>query len=120
MKTILGAAVVLTMLAAPASAQTPAAAHTIKLSNSEKQPITAIYASAPGRKDWGEDLLGKQVGAAGKTVTLKIVSADCKVDLQMLMNDGTMVVKSDIDVCATPDYRFSQQAASPAPPAPGG
>jgi hypothetical protein len=120
MKAILLTAAGLALVSGAAAAQAPAA-HTMKLSNGEKQAITAVYASAPGRKDWGDDLLGKQVGAAGKTVTLKITSADCKVDLQMLMNDGTMVVKPDVDVCATTDYRFSQQAApAAAPPQPPG
>jgi|GEM_PF-4972265 len=120
MKTIFRAAAAFCLSAGVAAAQAPTA-HSIKLSNTEKQAITAIYASAPGRKDWGDDLLGKQVGAAGKTVTLKISSAGCTVDLQMLMTDGTMVVKPDVDVCATTDYRFSQQSAAPAsaPPQPG-
>jgi hypothetical protein len=120
MRTIIGQAAALVFVAGAAAAQTPAA-HTIKFSNTEKQAVTAIYASPPGRKDWSDDLLGKQVGAAGKTVTLKITSADCKVDLQMLMNDGAMVVKPEVDVCATTDYRFSQQASpAAAPPKPEG
>lgn len=118
MKAILWLAAGLTLAAGAAAAQAPAV-HTIKLSNAEKQAITAVYASPVGRKDWGDDLLGKQVGAAGKTVTLKISSADCKVDLQMLMNDGSMVVKPEVDVCADADYRFSKQSAA-APPAAGG
>lgn len=117
MKAIIRMATGLILVAGAASAQAPAA-HTVKLINGEKQAITSVYASAPGRKDWGDDLLGKQVGAAGKTVTLKITSADCKVDLQMLMTDGAMVVKPDIDVCTTTDYRFSQAAAPAAPPQP--
>ena len=123
MKTTFALALALGLLAAPAGAQTPpapAGVHAIKLSNTEKQAITAIYASPPGRNDWGEDLLGKQVGGAGKTVNLKISSAACTVDLQMLMTDGTMVTKSGVDVCATPEYRFSRQTPPAAPPTPGG
>ena len=99
MKTILGTAAALALAATTVQAQ-PAAGdiHSVKLSNAEKQAITSIYASEPGRKDWGDDLLGKQVGAPGKTVTLKIKGASCVWDLQMLMNDGTMVVKSGVDV----------------------
>ena len=88
--------------------------HSVKLSNGEKQAITSIFVSEPGRKDWGDDLLGKQVGAPGKTVTLKIKGAACVYDMQMLMNDGAMVVKSGVDVCAQPDYRFTSAAAPPA------
>ncbi|MEO6340369.1 MAG: hypothetical protein ABIO39_10050 [Caulobacteraceae bacterium] len=120
MKTTLATAVALMLAASTVQAQ-PAAgdSHSIKLSNGEKQAITSVYASEPGRKDWGDDLLGKQVGAPGKTVTLKIKGAACVYDLQMLMNDGSMVVKAGVDVCAQPDYRFSKQSAA-APPAAGG
>ena len=121
MKTILVAAAALALTTTTVQAQ-PAGGdiHAVKLSNGEKQAITSIFVSEPGRKDWGDDLLGKQVGAPGKTVTLKIKGAACVYDLQMLMNDGTMVVKAGVDVCAQPDYRFNSQSAAAAPPAAGG
>lgn len=121
MKTTLATTALALVLAATAARAQPAGGdiHSVKLSNGEKQAITSIYASEPGRKDWGDDLLGKQVGAPGKTVTLKIKGAACVYDLQMLMNDGSMVVKSGVDVCAQPDYRFDKQSAA-APAAPGG
>lgn len=121
MKTTLATALALALTTTMVQAQ-PAGGdiHSVKLSNAEKQAITSVYVSEPGRKDWGEDLLGKQVGAPGKTVTLKIKGAACVYDLQMLMNDGTMVVKSGVDVCAQPDYRFNSQSVAAAPPAAGG
>lgn len=99
---------------APAAAQAAgggARPYTVKLVNSDSQSITSIYASAPGKNDWGDDLLGKQSAGAGKTVTLtfKNVGPDaCMQDLQMLMNDGKVVEKGKVDVCNTPEYRFSR------------
>jgi hypothetical protein len=100
-----------------ASAQTaagPAAAtpiHALKLTNGDSQGITAIYASPPGKNDWGDDLLGKQTADVGRTVTLSFKNLPpdlCKQDLQMLMSDGKTISKGGVDICQTPVYRFTR------------
>jgi hypothetical protein len=85
-------------------------AHVVKLTNTDKQAITAIYASAPGKNDWGDDLLGKQTAAAGRTVSLSFKAPtpeSCVQDLQMLMNDGKVVEKAGVNVCETAAYQFA-------------
>lgn len=96
--------------AAPAAPAKPPA-HVVKLTNGDSQGITAIYASPPGKNDWGDDLLGKQTAAAGRTVTLAFRDAApeaCTQDLQMLMNDGKVVTKAAFNVCETADYKFTR------------
>jgi hypothetical protein len=101
--------------AAPASAAAagpaPAGAHMVKLTNAEKQAVTAIYASAPGKNDWGDDLLGKQTAAPGRTVSLTFIARTaeaCVQDIQLLMNNGKTVQKSGVNVCETADYLFKE------------
>jgi|SRR5882757_7129105 len=101
--------------AAPASAAAagppPAGAHLVKLTNAEKQAVTAIYASAPGKNDWGDDLLGKQTAAPGRTVSLTFIARTteaCVQDIQLLMNNGKTVQKSGVNVCETADYLFKE------------
>ncbi|HTK36074.1 MAG TPA: hypothetical protein VL358_12415 [Caulobacteraceae bacterium] len=89
----------------------PAGAHLVKLTNTEKQAVTAIYASAPGKNDWGEDLLGKQTAAPGRTVSLTFIARTpeaCVQDIQLLMNDGKTVQKNGVNVCDQADYQFKQ------------
>lgn len=107
------AAAILWAGSALAAAPTPATppGHTVKLVNADTQAITSIYASPPGRNDWGDDLLGKQTAAAGRTVTLSfrdVTPETCTKDLQMLMNDGKVVTKAAMNVCETPEFRFTR------------
>jgi hypothetical protein len=89
----------------------PPGAHMVKLTNGEAQAVTAVYASAPGKNDWCDDLLGKQTAGPGKTVSLMFMAPTpdtCVQDLQMLMNDGKVVQKAAVNVCETADYQFKQ------------
>ncbi len=83
--------------------------HVIKLTNSGKTGITAVYVAPAGSPDLSDDLLGKQTAGAGKTVTLKVKDpkAACTFDLQFLMNNGDTVTKKAVNLCQTPDYAFT-------------
>ena len=102
------------LLSAPAvlaqtNAAPPSGDHMVKLTNSAKMNISAVYVAAAGSLDMSDDLLGKQVAAAGKTVTLKVKdpAASCVFDVRFLMNDGSTVTRSNVDLCHNPDYTFS-------------
>ena len=87
----------------------PAGPHVVKLTNSGRTAITAVYVSAAGSPDVSDDLLGKQTAGAGKTVTLKVQDpkAACTFDLQFLMNNGDTVTKKAVNLCQTADYTFT-------------
>ena len=84
--------------------------HTLTLTNGDPAAISSIYAAITGTENWTDDLLGKQMAGAGKTVTLKIAGPpeQCRYDLQLLMNDGKAVQKNGLDVCASPTYQFAR------------
>lgn len=95
----------------PAAAPAPTPGYAVKLTNADTQAVSAIYASPTGKNDWGEDLLGRQTAAVGKTVTLNfkpMAPELCVQDLQLLMTDGKTLTKDHIDVCQTPAYRFTR------------
>lgn len=111
--TALFAALASTAPRAAAQAQpAPAAApslHVVKLTNSGKTGITAVYVAPAGSPDLSDDLLGKQTADAGKTVTLRVrdPKAACSFDLQFLMNNGDTVTKKAVNLCETAAYAFT-------------
>ena len=112
---ILAAAFAATAMAASA-ADAPAAApaanagvHLVKLTNTGRSGISAVYVSKAGSQDSSDDLLGRQTADPGKTVTLKVKDPEgsCMFDLQFLMNDGSTVTRSGVNLCQTAAYPFS-------------
>jgi hypothetical protein len=84
---------------APAAAADPAAA--IKVANTGKRPIVAVYTSPPGRQDWSDDMLGKGTLKPGQSLTLKFKGkqADCKLDFSALLDNGDTATRPGIDLC---------------------
>ena len=78
----------------------PAAA--VHVANGGKRSIVAVYTSAPGRSDWGDDLLGKGTLKPGQSLTLKFKDKPgaCKVDFNALFDNGDNRTRTDIDLCA--------------------
>jgi P pilus assembly chaperone PapD len=85
---------------APTAASDPAAA--IKVANTGKRPIVALYTSPPGRQDWSDDMLGKGTLKPGQSLTLKFKAkqADCKIDFSALLDNGDTTTRPGIDLCA--------------------
>jgi hypothetical protein len=92
---------------APAAPADPAAA--IKVANTGKRPIVALYTSPPGRGDWSSDMLGKGTLKPGQSLTLKFKGkpSDCKVDFSAMLDNGDTATRADIDLCsAQPSVGF--------------
>jgi hypothetical protein len=92
---------------ATAQAQTPAPASdapaaAIHVANAGKRPIVALYTSAPGRGDWGDDMLGKGTLKPGKSLTLKFKDKPgaCKADFSALLDNGDTSIRPGVDLCA--------------------
>jgi hypothetical protein len=105
--------VVLAGLALAAHAQSPPGAGprvaAVKIANQTKQAIVAVYSSAPGRGDWGSDMLGKAKLGPGKTLSLKLADAtsECLLDFSALMENGDTKVQKGVDLCgAAPLVQF--------------
>ena len=109
-----GAAAAL-LLAGTARAQAAAPAaptpgdRVVKLTNSAKTSISAVYVAPAGSVDASDDLLGKQVAGPGKTVTLKVKDpkASCVFDIQFLMNNGDIITKKAVNLCQSSDVTFT-------------
>ena len=85
----------------PGAPAKPPGDHVLKLTNSAKAGIVAVYVAPAGSHDMSDDLLGKQTANAGKTVTLKVKDplGTCVFDLQFLMNDGGSVDRKGVNLC---------------------
>lgn len=98
-RTCLTGAVVLALaLAGAARAQT--GDHAVKVTNTGKMAIVALTTAEPGTNEWGADLLGAKTIGPGKTITVRIKGATCTVDFQAVMDDGKIVEKAGVEVCA--------------------
>lgn len=99
--------------AQPAASSAPAAPpaeHVLKLTNTAKTAISAVYVAPKGSQDFSDDLLGRQVAGAGRTVTLKVKDpmGSCVFDFQFLMDDGALVTRSGVNLCQTSELSFSR------------
>lgn len=84
--------------------------HTLTLTNSGGQTVSAVSVAPTGSLDFSDDLLGNQVASVGKTVRLKVKdpAGQCVFDVQFLLNDGTAVTRKGINLCQTASYTFSR------------
>ncbi len=94
----------------PASGPPPGGDHLVRLTNTGKGAISAVYVAPSGSTDFSDDLLGRQTASAGKTVSLKVKDpkGNCIFDVQFLMDDGANVTRKSINVCQTASYSFSR------------
>lgn len=95
------AALAAAAIALPALAEdTPATA--IQVANSGKMAIIAVYASPPGRADWGDDMVGKGPLKGGQTrkMPVKAKPEACKVDVMVMLDSGVTRTQKDVDLCA--------------------
>ena len=91
--------------ASPAPAAAPAdPAAAIKVANTGKRPIVALYTSPPGRHDWSDDMLGKGTLKPGQSLTLKFKGkqSDCKIDFSAMLDNGDTATRADVDLCSGP------------------
>ena len=86
------------LAAGAAAAQTTS--HEVKITNSGKTPVVSLSTSPPGKSDWGADMLGVRTIKPGETLAVEVKGADCQLDFQAVMDDGAVVEKAGVDVCA--------------------
>jgi hypothetical protein len=95
---------------APAPAAPPPGDHLLKLTNTGKGAISAVYVAPAGSQNFSDDLLGSQVAAVGRTVRIKVKDPDgtCVFDVQFLMDDGALVTRTAVNFCQADAYTFSR------------
>ena len=109
-KGILGAIVAIIALA---SGLAPSAAtaydrldRRILLGNGSRETVREFYASHINNDDWEFDMLGDRVLFPGQSVIADIDdgSGYCRYDFLTVFDDGTRVVRADVNVCEIQSY----------------
>jgi len=80
----------------------------IELTNSTRMTIVEIYISHVGADFWNIDLLGQDLLVPAGSVLVKIDDrAGCRFDVKTVFDDGTTLVRRDVNICAIERYAIS-------------
>jgi hypothetical protein len=89
----------------------PAAAfdHQIELTNNTRLAIVEVYASPVGTGRWQQDLLGDDMLAPATSMLVNIDggTGSCRFDFKTVFDDGTNLVRRDINICEMERYAIS-------------
>lgn len=79
----------------------------LRLQNDSREPIVEIHVSDAGAGNWQGDLLGTDFLPPGNSVLVDIDDGNgrCRVDVKMVLDDGSDIVDRGVDVCG--DYTVS-------------
>lgn len=81
----------------------------IQLTNTTRLAIVELYASHVGTGNWGQDILGDDFLPPGNSLIIDINdgSGYCRFDFKAVFDDGTALLRRDINVCEVEKYAFS-------------
>lgn len=98
----------------------PGREHSVVILNRAGKPIVAFYASRASEPGWGDDMLGDQPIAPGRSIPMRLGRGrDCLFDLQVVYADGSVEERHGVDVCRVPKVAFdASTATAPEPEAP--
>lgn len=74
----------------------------LRLQNDTREPIVEIHVSDAGADRWQDDLLGAEFLPPGNSLMVEIDDRNgrCRVDVKMILDDGSDIVDRGVDVCA--------------------
>jgi hypothetical protein len=83
--------------------------HQIELTNNTRLAIVEVYASPVGTGRWQYDLLGDDMLAPTTSMLVNIDGAEgsCRFDFKTVFDDGTNLIRRDINVCEVERYAIS-------------
>ena len=80
----------------------------IELTNNTRLTIVEIYASPVGTGRWQQDLLGDDMLAPATSMLIDIDGGTgCRFDFQTVFDDGSSLVRRDINICEVERYAIS-------------
>ena len=87
-----------------------AADRRVRIINETSFDIVRFYGSNVGTDSWEEDILGRDILRAGRSVTINFDdgSGYCIFDFKAVFDDGDEVVKERVNVCKIGSFRFTQ------------
>ena len=91
-------------------ASVEAADRRVRIINETSYDIVRFYGSNVGTDSWEEDILGRDVLRAGRSVMINFDdgSGYCIFDFKAVFDDGDEVVKERVNVCKIGSFRFTQ------------
>lgn len=80
------------------------------LTNGTSAVLDQFYASPGDTKDWEEDILGKDVLAAGETTDITIADGreHCQYDMRFVFQDGSVLERADVEVCENKAFTLTE------------
>jgi hypothetical protein len=80
-----------------------------RFTNETKEAIVELHLAAVGSGIWRGDLLGWDSLAPGNSVLVDVDDRNesCRVDVKMVLDDGSERVSSGVDICRAESYAVS-------------
>lgn len=87
-----------------------AADRRVRIINETSYDIVRFYGSNVGTDSWEEDILGRDILRAGRSVMINFDdgSGYCIFDFKAVFDDGDEVIKERVNVCKIGSFRFTQ------------
>ena len=87
-----------------------AADRRVRILNETSFDIVRFYGSNVGSDDWEEDILGRDVLRAGKSVMINFDDGTgyCIFDFKAVFDDGDEVIKERVNICKIGSFRFTE------------
>jgi hypothetical protein len=80
----------------------------VELANSTRMAIIEVYAAPVSSGRWNQDLLGTEILAPASSALVSIGDGSgCRFDFMTVFDDGTTLVRRDINVCEVQKYAIS-------------
>ena len=80
----------------------------IELTNNTRMPIIEVFAAPVGTNRWHQDLLGDEIlPPAGSMFVDMNDGLGCRFDFKTVFDDGTSLVRRDINICEVQRYAIS-------------
>ena len=82
----------------------------VRIHNNTGWTMTHFYASDSRITDWQEDMLGRDVLAAGRSIMMNIDdgSGACLYDFKARFSNGQELTRFNINVCQIADYYYTR------------
>jgi hypothetical protein len=105
-RTFLATAATISVLALSNGASATEYDRHVDIVNQSDQAIMAFHASNVGQNRWGPDLLGPVSLDSGDVIDLNLDDGTgyCRFDFLTVMEDGTTLIRPDVNVCQVTSY----------------
>ncbi|MBS0456122.1 MAG: hypothetical protein JSS44_02155 [Proteobacteria bacterium] len=110
LRTTLSSALAAIVFALALTGTANAADRHVKIINATRHTIVRFYASRTSTNSWEEDILGSSTLDPGEAARINIDdgSGSCVYDFKAVFNDGTALVRREVNVCEIESYTYTE------------